>query len=216
MFKTPGNIDCTVTDAFIAESKFPPKENEINNRNEYVSTWYDVCLLLQDEAGNTDTWHGEMSNRTGQGTRAHMYRSDLTLETLRQIGFNVNTIQELEAQWVTNPDRSISLPNLVGCRCTAVVAASEKLDKEGRPFLNIKYITALGAATGGAKKLTIDEIMKRRGGAAAAPAAAAPTMPPPAPAPAPSAAPNWNPPNMQQAAPPAAPVPPPAPKNPYA
>lgn len=177
MFKTPGNIDCTVIDAFVAESKFPPKEgNETNNRGELVQTWYDVCLLLQDANGQTDTWHGEMSTRTGQGNRAHMYRWQMTLETLQQIGFNVTTIQELEAQFVPTQEGSVSIPNLLNLRCTAVVEASEKLNKDGLPFVNIKYITKLGGA--GPKKLTMAEIMARRGAAPATPAA---PVPPPAP-----------------------------------
>ena len=225
MFKSAGNFDCTIVDAFVSECKFPAKENEANNRNELVATYYDVVLMLQDANGNTDMWHGEISTRTGTGTRAHMYRYELTLETLRQIGFNVNTLSDLQAQFSTNQDRTVSLPNLVNLQCTAVVEASEKLGKNGTPFFNIKYIIALGAATGGAKKLTVDELMQKIG---ATPATAAPPLPSstpapaaaPAPAPAAPAAPNWNPPTMQNTAgsvppPPAAPAAPTTPKCPY-
>ena len=31
MFKTPGNFDCTIIDAFIAEPKFGPKDGETMN-----------------------------------------------------------------------------------------------------------------------------------------------------------------------------------------
>ena len=215
MFKTPGNYDCTIIDAFIAEPKFGPKDGEtMNNRGEQIQIWYDVCLLLQDANGNTDTWHGEMSNRDGFGNRANMQRWEITLETLRQIGFNVNTIPELEMQFVPNQDGSASIPNMLNLRCTAVVEASQKVGNNGQPFVNIKYITALGG--GGPRKLTMAEIMQRRGGTMhTAPAAPAPT-----PAPAPAAPPNWNPPTMQQAQAPAAPAAPgypgtTAPKCPY-
>jgi len=217
MFKTPGNFDCTIIDAFIAEPKFGPKDGEtMNSRGEQIQIWYDVCLLLQDANGNTDTWHGEMSNRDGFGNRAHMQRWEITLETLRQIGFNVNTIPELEMQFVPNQDGSASIPNMLNLKCTAVVEASTKVGNNGQPFVNIKYITALGG--GGPRKLTMAEIMQRRG--VGMPAAA--PVPPSAPAPAPAAPPNWNPPTMQAAAPaaPAAPQPPAypgtaAPKCPY-
>lgn len=185
MFKSAGNFDCTVIDAFVSNPKFDAKENEINNRGEAVAVYYDVVLVLQDEAGNNDMWHGEISTRTGTGTRAHMYRYELTLETLQQIGFNVRTLTDLQAQFVTNPDRSVSLPNLKDLKCTAVVEASQKVsEKTGQPFYNVKYITALGAANGGVKKLSIDEIMQRMRGPNAAATAAVPPPPPPAASPA--------------------------------
>lgn len=214
MFKSAGNFDCTVIDAFMSDPKFDAKENEVNNRGEAVAVYGDVVLVLQDDAGNSDMWHGELSTRTGQGTRAHMYRYELTLETLQQIGFNVRTYSDLMAQCVWNPaGTECNLPNLKGLKCTAVVEQSDKVSqKTGLPYFNIKYITALGAANGGAKKLSYAELMRRMG--TMNPNAAAPAAPPvspapaatpaPAPAPAPSAA------YGQPTTPaPAAPVPPP-------
>ena len=47
-FKHEGTIDVIVTEAFIADCKFAAKEKEVNERNEYVQTYFDVCLTLQD------------------------------------------------------------------------------------------------------------------------------------------------------------------------
>ncbi len=198
MFKTEGYIDVAIVDAYVAESKFPPKDNEINNRNELVQTFYDVVLHVQDAEGNTDDWHGEISNRTGTGTVAHLYRLDMTLETLQKIGFGVMSLPELEAQFVPNQDRTISIPNLIGIKCTATVAKTESKGRDGnmREFYNVKYLNALGANA--PKKLTMEELLSRRNPSAPA------TPPPAAPVPAAPAAPVY--PQQAQAYPQQAPA----------
>lgn len=169
MFKIDGNVDVTIVEAYVAEAKFDAQPGEVNNRNEIVQVMYDVCLLLQDKDGNTDTWHGEISSRTGTGTKAHLYRLDLTLETLREIGFNVNSIAELEAQFAAAQDGTIAIPNLVKMQATAWVARSDKVDRNGNPYYNIKGLYKLGSGNGGGKKLTMAELMAKRGQAAPAP-----------------------------------------------
>lgn len=170
MFKIDGNVDVTIVEAYVAEAKFDAQPGEVNNRNEIVQVMYDVCLLLQDKDGNTDTWHGEISSRTGTGTKAHLYRLDLTLETLREIGFNVNSIAELEAQFAAAQDGTIAIPNLVNMQATAWVVRSDKVDRNGNPYYNIKGLYKLGSGNGGGKKLTMAELMAKRGQAAPAPA----------------------------------------------
>lgn len=170
MFKIDGNVDVTIVEAYVAEAKFDAQPGEVNNRNEIVQVMYDVCLLLQDKDGNTDTWHGEISSRTGTGTKAHLYRLDLTLETLREIGFNVNSIAELEAQFAAAQDGTIAIPNLVNMQATAWVAKSDKVDRNGNPYYNIKGLYKLGSGNGVGKKLTMAELMAKRGQAAPAPA----------------------------------------------
>ena len=92
-FKIEGQIEVTVMEACIQECRFQPKPNEVNNRGELVQCWYDVALLVQDVQGNNDTWCGEISTRSGVGNSADKYRYDMTLATLRDIGFNVNTLR---------------------------------------------------------------------------------------------------------------------------
>lgn len=156
MFKIDGDLEVTIAEAYVTEAKFPAKAGEINNRNEYVQVFYDVVVLLKDAEGNTDTWHGEISNRTGTGTYAHMYRLDLTLKTLQDIGFNVRSLQELEQQFVANEKREIVIPNMVGIGCRATVEKSEKLNKYGQPYFNVRYLNALSS---GPKRLSFDTLM---------------------------------------------------------
>lgn len=213
MFKIDGDLEVTIADAYVTEAKFPAKAGEINNRNEYVQVFYDVVVLLKDAEGNTDTWHGEISNRTGTGTYAHMYRLDLTLKTLQDIGFNVRSLQELEQQFVANEKREIVIPNLVGIGCRASVEKSEKLNKYGQPFYNVRYLNSLSS---GPKRLSFDTLMSAVSAAPTAPAASpvAYVAPAPVAAPAPAPVPATVPAAPAYAAPapaPAAPMPPPAP-----
>ena len=181
-FKTEGIIDVEVTDAYVAEAKFEAKPGEVNNRNELVQVFYDVCLLLRDKDGNTDTWHGEISSRTGTGTVAHLYRSDLTLQTFREIGFNINNMTELEQQFVAAEDRTIIVPNMVGLKASVTTEKRTFTKRDGSQgeAIQIKYLNAPGG--GRSHRLTMDELLSKRGMAQAAPAPAAPA---PAPAPAP-------------------------------
>ena len=181
-FTAEGNFDVTITDAFVSEAKFQPKENELNNQGIPVEAYYDVCIQVQNEQGDSDLWRGEMSNRSGVGNFAHLYRADLTLKTLQEIGFGVGSMTELEAQFVPANDRSISIPNLIGLKCTATVERREYTDnKTGaqKSLLFIKYLNALGSG-GHAKRLSFDDFMARRRTPPQTPAA-----PPAVPAPQP-------------------------------
>ncbi len=162
-FKSEGTFDVTITDAFISEAKFQPRDGELNNQGVPVETYYDVCIQVQSEQGDSDLWRGEMSNRNGVGNSAHLYRADLTLKTLQEIGFNVQSMTELEAQFVPANDRSISIPNLIGIKCTVTVERREYEDKTGakKSILFIKYLNALGSG-GHAKRLSFDDFMARR------------------------------------------------------
>lgn len=195
MFKAEGIFEVTVTEAVIKECRFQPKENEVNNRNEYVQCWYDVALLVQDDKGNNDYWYGEMSNRTGKGNSADKYRWELTLKTLQGIGFGVKTMQELEMQFQPAADRTIWIPNLVGIRCKIETEnrAYKKQDGTEGHAIRIKYLNGLDSA-GGGKTLNFDQFMAARRGtmqqpaAAPMPAPSAPAMMPPATAPVQTAA----------------------------
>jgi len=165
-FKAEGTFDVTITDAFISEAKFQPKDGELNNQGVPVETYYDVCIQVQSEQGDSDLWRGEMSNRNGVGNSAHLYRADLTLKTLQEIGFNVQSMTELEAQFVPANDRSISIPNLIGIKCTVTVERREYEDRQTgakKSILFIKYLNALGSG-GHAKRLSFDDFMARRRG----------------------------------------------------
>ncbi|MBE6363422.1 MAG: hypothetical protein E7054_07175 [Lentisphaerae bacterium] len=199
------DIPCTIVDAYVAECKFPPKPGETNTRGEMVVCYYDLVLQLQDANGNTDVWHGEISNRCGTGTNAHLYRLDLTLKTLQKIDFNVQTLTELEQQFVATPERTIAVPNLREKTCIATVVRTTRDD--GRVFCNVKYIGS-GPTV---KKMSYDDFLKRKNAVPSAPAV------PAVPAPGYPAAPGAPavPPAPGYPAAPAAPAPAAPPANPY-
>ena len=176
-FKTEGTFDVTITDAFITDAKFQPKDGERNNQGVPVETYYDVCIQVANAEGDSDIWRGEMSNRNGVGNNAQLYRTDLTLKTLQEIGFGVQSMTDLENQFVPANDRSISIPNLVGLKCTVTIERREYEDRNGvKKSINfIKYLNALGS--GHAKRLSFDDFMNRRRGAAPATPAAPPAAP---------------------------------------
>ena len=199
MFRIDGKVDVEIVDACLAEAKFPAKDGEP------ASVLFDIVLTLQDAEGNTDMWHGEISNRPGMGNFSHMDRTGLTIKTLQDIGFFVNSFEELQAQFAMGEDGTMNVPNLVGIRCTAVVAKSDSTDSKGNHYYNIKYLNRLG---GGVKKLTADDLAALLGKAAPQVQPAQQTQV----APAPQAT-GQQPVAYQPPAQPTAPPAPPAPKN---
>lgn len=182
MFKVEGEFDVVVREAFMSEARFEAKPGEVNSRQEPVQTYGDVCLLLEDKDGNTDTWHGEISNRNGIGTKAHLYRTDLTLKTLQEIGFGVTSLAELGGQFVAESDGTVTIPNLVGMEATVTTEYKdyEKRDGTTGHAIRIKYLNAKGSRR--EKKLSMAEVMKRFG-MGGQPGPATPSAPAPAPAP---------------------------------
>ena len=158
-FKIEGQIDVKVMEAYMCEPRFPAKEQEANARNEWVQVYGDVCLLLQDKDGNTDIWHGELSNRSGMGNSAHLYRTDITLQTLQEIGFNVQTLQELGMQFVAGTDGTVTIPNLVGLEASVTTELKEfdKRDGSKGTAIRIKYLNKSGKE----KRLTMADIQAR-------------------------------------------------------
>lgn len=201
-FKTIGNIDVTIADAYIAEPKWDAKPGEKNNRGVPVTVWGDLCIIVKDDQGNTDVWKGELSNRTGNGTKSHLEQTAITLERLVEIGFNVPTFTDLMNQ--CNDDNV--LPNLIGMRCTVTTEEVTYTGKDGTQKTGIftRYLNRLGA--GGPKRMSKADFLRRVQNPAPAPAAQVPQY-----GSAPGAAPAGY---YQQPA--AAPAPAPAPANPYA
>lgn len=190
MFRIDGYVDVTITDAYLAQSRFPAQAGERNERGENVEVLFSLYLDLKDKEGNTDTYDLEFSNRCGIGTRANSYRSDLSLETLQEIGFGVTTMEEFFMQVVDSPDAT-NVPNLIGLACTAKVAKSDKTNKRGEFYYNVKGLYGASKKPG---KVDFAAIRARF------------SNPAPASAPMPAAP-------AYQAPTPAAP---PAPANPYA
>ena len=155
MFKEEGYFDVEVVDAFPAEAKFKEKENEKNDLRENVKVFYDVVLILKTANGNTDSWRGEISNRTGKYNETTVYRFDSTLRSLQRIGFKVKTVSDLEQQFYPDEHKNITIPNLVGIKCIAHVEKTET--KKGQIFYNVRN---LYSAESNGKKITQENFSK--------------------------------------------------------
>jgi hypothetical protein len=132
---------------------------------------FDICIKVTDAANEADSdWARlEMSSDYGTGNFSNRTQTEITMETLRKLGFEGDDLTTLEDQ-LSGKD--------------AIVHVKEAKGKEGdRSFFNVKYFV-----TGGADPEAIDkDEMKRRlailtgkapttvGGAAATAAASAAT-----------------------------------------
>lgn len=158
MFRKEGEFEVKVVEAFAAQPKFPAGSNDRDaqgdNNGNAIQVWGDIVLRLEDKDGSTDMWHGEISNRPGVGNSANLTRTDMTIQTLAGIGFNVQTWAELDAQI----DASGNLPNLIGCEGTAVVEKRTYTGNDGkeREVYNVKYLNAKGG--GSVKRMSKDEL----------------------------------------------------------
>jgi hypothetical protein len=154
MFTAAGTFMCNIDDVKFAEPKFAKGPND-----------FDICIhiVATDGSGQSDWWHGEMSENYGRGNFKDMMQKDITMMTLRKAGFEGDDLSTLQEQ-------------LMGKQVPATVAASES---QGKTYYNVKYI---GESGGAIKELAPDAFKakvaalfgNRAAGATAAPAAAAP------------------------------------------
>lgn len=151
-FKKEGYIDVTITEAYVGECRFTKDEGKLNEHGEQIKFFGEVCLVVEDSEGNNDTWYGELSNRLGVGTVAHLYQYDLTLKSLQDIGFNVQNMTELMAQF----DTEYNIPNIIGFQATVYTENKEYTKKDGTKgsAIRVRYLNALG---GGRKRMTSDK-----------------------------------------------------------
>ena len=181
-FKIEGIIDVVVTDAYIADARWQPLDNELNNSGLPVQAWGDVCLMIADKDGNNDIWRGELSNRNGNGTRAHQEQTDITLEKIVNLGFNVPTFQALMEQC----DDNMGIPNMIGMELSVTTEKRtfQKRDGSQGEAIQIKYINKRGE--GGPRRMSKADFMAKF--STPAPSAQAPVQQA-----APTAAPNYPP-----------------------
>lgn len=180
MIKKDGPVDVTIVAACVGAPKYPPSERDsaANSKGEAIAVWGDVILTCQDADGNTDSWHGELSNRNGVGNYAQVTHTEMTLETLQKIGFAVADWNALYAQI----DEDGNIPNILNMQATANIVSREY---DGKTYYDVKYLNPLGS--GGPKKMSKAELLAslngggfRKGQAPSAPAASAPAASAPA------------------------------------
>ena len=164
-FKIEGIIDVTVTDAYISEAHWQPKDGELNNQGLPIQAWGDVCLVVADKDGNSDIWRGELSNRDGSGNRAHQQQTDITLEKIVDIGFNVPTFQALMDQC----DDNMTIPNMIGMELSITTEKRSFKRRDGKQgeAIQIKYINRRGE--GGPRRISKADFMAKFAQPAAVP-----------------------------------------------
>lgn len=175
MFKSEGTFDVVVTRAILGESKF--RQGVL-----------DVCIEVKGADGCVDWWRGEWSEEYGKGNAANRQQWELTLGTLKKLGFVGENIFEVNAagQYVhlqPDADGVVTFPELVGKQTVATVRQS--VTDDGKVYYNVRYL----GDGGGPKGVTLNQLAAMFGG-----------QPQQAPQPAPAAA-GQAPAAAQQAAP---------------
>lgn len=158
-FKQAGEFLCTVVEAEVTYPKFPfPQKNDppngLNHRGQPISVSFDICLKCQAESGEFDYCFCEISNRTGMGNFKDRERWEQTLDTLQQIGFNVQSMPKLLEQFVAQGEVT-TIPNLIGVKCIAVIEETPSADGQ-KTWRNLKYIK--GANSGKPQGMSLAQI----------------------------------------------------------
>jgi hypothetical protein len=114
-FPDEGTYEVEIIEAAITDCKFktPPPA-------------FDVALKVRDEAGHEDWWHGEVSRTYGKGNFADRTQAQITLDVLREIGYQ------------HGQDFS-KLDTLVGMKTLATVEGSVS-KSDGKTYYNVRYI----------------------------------------------------------------------------
>jgi hypothetical protein len=117
MFTSEGSIVCKIDGVVFAEPKFAKGPND-----------FDICIHGTSVAdpNQGDYWRGEMSQNYGKGNFASMTQAQITMKTLRQLGFEGDDLTTLAEQL---KDKTVPFH----------VEASEPNDN-GKVFHNVKYL----------------------------------------------------------------------------
>jgi hypothetical protein len=117
MFTTAGSIMCKIDDVKFAEPKFAKGPSD-----------FDICIhgTSVDDPNQGDYWRGEMSQNYGKGNFAAEMQGQITMKTLRKLGFEGDDLTTLAEQL---KDKTVPFH----------VEASEANDK-GKVFYNVKFL----------------------------------------------------------------------------
>lgn len=133
MFQKDGPVTVVLGEVAFAEPKFPGADQNA----------FDVCVQCThaEDPAQVDWWRGEWSNNYGKGNFASMTQAEITMKTLRNIGFEGDDLTTLADQ-------------ITGKRVPAMIKASEK---DGKTYYNIQYI----GASGGGNAPTADKVLSK-------------------------------------------------------
>ena len=122
-----------IDDVKFAEPKFAQGAND-----------FDVCVRVVaiDDPAQADWWRGEVSENYGKGNFQDMKQSEITLMTLRRVGFEGDDLTTLARQ-------------IVGTETTATIKAREY---DGKTYYDVSYI---GEAAGQMREIDLSEMQAR-------------------------------------------------------
>jgi len=133
---------------------------------------FDICVECThvDDPNQVDWWRGEMSQNYGKGNFSSMTQAEITMQTLRKIGYEGDDLTMLEDQFAC---------------CEPVPAMIKAREYDGKTYYDIQYLGGGGGNAPAADKIIDKDAMKKRmaalvGSASAAAPAAAPAAPAPA------------------------------------
>lgn len=132
-FTKAGQIEVEIVDATIAEPHW-------DNAPEGA---FDVALKVRDAENHEDWWRGEVSGAYGKGNFSDKTQAEITMLTLKNIGWK-------------NLTRFDLIRELVGVKTTAMIKESKKDDKI---FYNVSYLGGGGSEE--PKALSPDQILAR-------------------------------------------------------
>jgi hypothetical protein len=144
-----------IDDVFPAEPKFAKGADD-----------FDICIHIvnvEDEA-QSDWWRGEVSQNYGTGNFKSMTQAEITMKTLRNVGFEGDDLTTLAEQ--------------IGGRTVPGFVKASKPNLEGKTYMNV-YLGSGGGNGPKETELLSPEELKRRltGGGGGAPAATTTTAP---------------------------------------
>ena len=119
MFTKEGAHSVEIVDAYMSDPKFP---------DGLEADDFDVAIHVRstEDSAQEDWWRGEFSGRPGIGVVSDLTQAELTMQTLKRLGFEGAITDE-------------SLAGLVGVRTVAVTKAS----KDGK-YMNVVKMGSTG------------------------------------------------------------------------
>jgi len=118
MFYSEGNFTGKVMQVVLAESRFSPNDPDA----------FDICIQVEgpecDGRKQNGWWRGEVSGKYGRGNFSNKTQYEITMDALRQVGFEGDDLSKLEDQ-------------LKGKEINYKV---ESREWDGKTYYDVKYI----------------------------------------------------------------------------
>ena len=119
MFTAAGPVKVKIDDVKFAEPKFAQGPND-----------FDICVhvVAVEDSAQSDWWRGEVSQNYGKGNFATQTQAEITMMTLRKVGFEGDDLTQLASQ-------------IVGKETVAMIKSREH---EGKVYYSVQYIGSGG------------------------------------------------------------------------